>query len=644
MARADWERGLSRATGWLPGAVRVRLRRWYDAILPAPAPGVDLPLEASAASPAAQQRDSDAGAAPDAAQATHPMFDYWSSTLLGPELAHYGFSDPDQFYLHFLAAAARRSAGRTPRFISIGGKDFAFALRIAARLREQGLGDFRLECLVPDRKRLDHVARQARATGLGALLVPVRGDLDAWRPDGHYDAVLADQSLDHAPSLARLCAAVDAAIGDTGRFIVAARIGRHGQRLGPEARALVDAYWREVPARDSRQRAPLPVAPLGTGRDDPHAGVEEDRAADVLPVLRRRFGFEFCFAYANLIEPFIDERIGALLDPAREPDRRLIARIHARDEAEMRAGTLRPTRLLAVLCRDPGAATVHRPFLSPADCERPGGTSALAPGATTWICPACHARSRVDPIGALAPTQPGDFHTRDFRLVHCRRCDTVRLDPAPTDADLRAMYADAIQFSDDTYTGEARVTAMLDYYGLCLEQLELMPPAEGACLEVGAGRAWVSRAIKSRNAQVLTVAQDVSAECAAECPWVDRYHVGAVDALDRERRYDLVSLTHVIEHLVDPLAMLRELVERLAPGGRVFVTAPFRPAAWRPGDGIGPWLGYSYLHVPAHVSYLSRAWFDLAAEQLGLALEHWDAGHEDGQAFAAVLRHVVRAD
>ena len=52
------------------------------------------------------------------------------------------------------------------------------------------------------------------------------------------------------------------------------------------------------------------------------------------------------------------------------------------------------------------------------------------------------------------------------------------------------------------------------------------------------------------------------------------------------------------------------------------------------------WLDYPYLHVPAHVSYLSRAWFDLAARRWAGGA-HWDAGHEDGQAFEALL---VRPD
>src|SRR6185312_12230025 len=113
---------------------------------------------------------------------------------------------------------------------------------------------------------------------------------------------------------------------------------------------------------------------------------------------------------------------------------------------------------------------------------------------------------------------------------------------------------------------------------------------------------WVSRACKQIDDTVTTVAQDVSGECARACPWVDRYHVGALSTLGESERYALASMTHVIEHLVDPAAMLGEIAARIIPGGELFVTAPFRPSDWTPEKGIEGWAGYSYLHVPAHVS------------------------------------------
>ena len=252
-------------------------------------------------------------------------------------------------------------------------------------------------------------------------------------------------------------------------------------------------------------------------------------------------------------------------------------------------------------------------------------------------CRACGRRARLHRLGEFPPTHPGAFHTRHFELVHCASCDVVYLDPAPTADDLRALYEDSVQFSDPHYTDPERIKAILDYYGNAVRGLGLLPPPGGRVLEIGAGLAWVSRACKDLESRVTTVAQDVSAECASACDWVDHYHVGTLATLKEHEAFHLASMTHVIEHLVDPAAMLGEIASRLAPGGKLFVTAPYRPSHWRPNDGAEAWRKYSYLHVPAHVTYFSRRWFNHVAPRHGLRVAHWDATHEDGQAFELVL-------
>lgn len=251
-------------------------------------------------------------------------------------------------------------------------------------------------------------------------------------------------------------------------------------------------------------------------------------------------------------------------------------------------------------------------------------------------CRQCGSRG-VRPVGSVAPTQQGRFHVELFNLQLCSSCDIVYLDPAPTPDDLRTMYEESVQFSDGHYTDPEQVAKILEYYHTAVRDLQLLTRPAARMLEIGAGLAWVARVCKNVAPQCRTVAQDVSRECANVCTWVDRYHVGTVDQLTDEAAFDLISLTHVIEHLVDPAAMLGAIAARLAPGGKVFITAPYRPVGWTRAQGIAPWKTYSYLHVPAHVTYLSERWFQQQAGRHGLKLTHWDPTHEDGQSFGAVL-------
>ena len=256
-------------------------------------------------------------------------------------------------------------------------------------------------------------------------------------------------------------------------------------------------------------------------------------------------------------------------------------------------------------------------------------------------CPAC-ARFSPHPIrlGEVPLTHHGTFSRESYDLLMCRRCEVVHLDPIPSARDLDHLYRESEQFTDPVYTDPERISASLEYYGHCLDDLGLMPESGQHSLEVGAGLSWVSRAIKQRSSEVVTHAQDVSGECVGQCPWVDHYHVAEVDDLDHSRTFSLISLTHVIEHLPDPLNTLGEIAGRLDRSGQIFITAPYRPSGWAKGHDLQPWLDYSYMHVPAHICYLSEKWFRHAADLHGLSLTRWDPSHEDGQVFEVILERI----
>jgi hypothetical protein len=138
------------------------------------------------------------------------------------------------------------------------------------------------------------------------------------------------------------------------------------------------------------------------------------------------------------------------------------------------------------------------------------------------------------------------------------------------------------------------------------------------------------------------VAQDVSAECKNECPWADFYVVGEIsDRLVQQiGPYDVISLTHVIEHLTDPVEVLQVLSTLITGTGCIFITAPHRPKNWNRESPISQWSSWSYNHVPGHLQYFSESAMKSAALRSKLVLAEWSM-HEDGQAFEAILRPAV---
>jgi len=248
-------------------------------------------------------------------------------------------------------------------------------------------------------------------------------------------------------------------------------------------------------------------------------------------------------------------------------------------------------------------------------------------------CPVC-LKPADFAVGELAVTFTAGPQTRSkYDLIHCKPCDVVYLSPLPLPQDLDAIYS-APQF--DYYT-EEQTPAVMEFYTGRIGALHehLGNPEQLNVLEIGAGPAWIARAAKEALPFTTTVAQDVSPEMAARCPWVDRYLVQPAESneIDALGPYDVISLTHVIEHLPDPLAMLRRL--RPITRGVVFITAPHRPERWN--GSIEQWRSYSYNHVPAHLQYYSHYGMRRAAEVTGFKVAFFSANSENGQSFEAWL-------
>lgn len=258
-------------------------------------------------------------------------------------------------------------------------------------------------------------------------------------------------------------------------------------------------------------------------------------------------------------------------------------------------------------------------------------------------CPVC-AAADLRFIGHLDATAAIAFERNRYDLVECRACELIYISPEPSAADLNALYVGSNQFTDALYTDAKRVEAILEYMTSCLTRILARAGIDRrepiATLEIGAGLAWMARAAKALNPASATTAEDISPEAVHQCPWVDAYVQADVadPRVDGRAPYDLISLTHVIEHLTDPVSVIARCKRLLSARGTILVTAPHRPLGWSRGSGdIALWRSYSYNHVPAHIQYFSQKSMGVLARNAGCRLAYWDARSEGGQAFEAWL-------
>ena len=254
----------------------------------------------------------------------------------------------------------------------------------------------------------------------------------------------------------------------------------------------------------------------------------------------------------------------------------------------------------------------------------------------------------------------------EWRMVACRACQVAWLDPRPTRADIGKAYAtyythasqqtsavfhsvvpsarhvervrhrvaawfrDAAEGVRSRRLGHPappaspgvtllsrlaeRVPVMRDTAVLSVAGL---PPGHGRrLLDVGCGSGEFLSRMRERGWAVIGVEPDPVAAAAARRDDLDVRDGMLEDAAFADESFDAVVLSHVIEHVHDPIALLRECGRILRPGGRLVLTTPNLTSVGHRRFGAD-WRG---LEPPRHLHVFSVESLASCVDQVGLAV------------------------
>jgi SAM-dependent methyltransferase len=213
-----------------------------------------------------------------------------------------------------------------------------------------------------------------------------------------------------------------------------------------------------------------------------------------------------------------------------------------------------------------------------------------------------------------------------WELRRCVSCGLCWIDPMPTVEDLPRLYAGnythrapapnaildrlgravaAARFGYPDDGIERRWLAagwLLSLLGPARERLEFdimsLTPPQGKLLDVGCGNGVFLLRMSRLGWEPHGVEPDIDAVRIARRHLPTRIHHGTLEtARYADDSVDAITVNHVIEHVPDPLATLRECRRILRPGGRLMIATPNH-------DALGhrlfreDWLG---LDVPRHL-------------------------------------------
>lgn len=299
------------------------------------------------------------------------IFHYWSNKHLAPPKFHqFGITDPEQFFFIYTAKFHERFPDKSIKLVSIGSGNCDMEARLARRMVDEGITDFRIECIDINATMLERGKEHAHELGVGGYIFPLYGDFNSWQPDKIYDIVLANQCLHHVVELEHLFETIYSALSKEGYFLTSDMIGRNGHQRWPEALALVEEFWEELPQEYRYNQLLKRHEEKYINHDCSEFSFEGIRAQDILPLLVKNFHFELFLPFANLVTVFIDRPFGHNFNAEGEWDRDFIDRVHARDEEAMLSGEIKPTQMLAVLRNTSVERTLLDPRLTPEFCIR----------------------------------------------------------------------------------------------------------------------------------------------------------------------------------------------------------------------------------------------------------------------------------
>jgi SAM-dependent methyltransferase len=299
------------------------------------------------------------------------IYHYWSNKYLLPAHKPFGFTCPDSFFRLHVVKQLERAGPATVRVLSVGAGNCDTEVRLATTLKSAGHDNFVIECLDINEDMLERGRQLAFTEQVGAQILLTCADFNYWRPDHQYDVVIANQSLHHVVELESLFSLIKRILNADGVFLTSDMIGRNGHMRWPEALEIVDQFWQELPESYRYNLQLRRQEERFQNWDCSQSGFEGIRAQDVLPLLVQHFYFEDFFAFANVIDPFIDRSFGHHFDPHNDVDLNFIDRVHAADEDAMKSGKIKPTHMLAAMRITPCAVTRHIPPLTPEFSVRP---------------------------------------------------------------------------------------------------------------------------------------------------------------------------------------------------------------------------------------------------------------------------------
>jgi SAM-dependent methyltransferase len=196
-----------------------------------------------------------------------------------------------------------------------------------------------------------------------------------------------------------------------------------------------------------------------------------------------------------------------------------------------------------------------------------------------------------------------------YAVIDCAACGFAHLSPLPSPEALAEYYAASFYETHSPVDWADKEEAEEPYWKIEHQDrlaafAELLGRPSGSILDIGCGGGWLLQyaAAAGWEVQGIEPSRSMWERARHRAPVI----LGTFPHIDLgARRFDVVNLKLVLEHVPDPARLLLEVREVLAPGGLVCIAVPndfnrLQAAVRQRYDKTAWWIS-----APAHVNYFS---------------------------------------
>jgi SAM-dependent methyltransferase len=221
------------------------------------------------------------------------------------------------------------------------------------------------------------------------------------------------------------------------------------------------------------------------------------------------------------------------------------------------------------------------------------------------------------PVCASEETRPyciKHAYGRDWTLRHCRRCGYAFVADRPSLAALTEIYANPDIPSPERVISDAEMEATADAKALVGAIVRYTRKGEHRrSLDVGCGDGHFSYHLHKQGFVPTMMDLEERAIPLANRISGATFHRCLLEDYDGPGDFDLILMSQVLEHSMDPMAWLRIATSLLAPGGLLAVAVPNFSGAYRLLGARDP-----FFCPPVHLNHFSADSLARAMRSAGL--------------------------